>query len=501
MAVKAPHSAATPHQRSTFFPRTVLRTNATSSLTGPRDGAEASAFRINTLITNFLTDRVIQFVLDMEVSRSPTTLQGARGKTGMAARHVDIMPGIQDRYLEKVADAAADGCLGTPRKRGVLKALQMTSPQIEELGRRGKRRREDAVSMLYTHTSPARQGSILARTHYEAAKNLTVESVTRANHYDTVTERHMRPIADALVDRQSRERTHFIPLTEEFIFANKQFYIASIAKLTERVSVLERYFALEVELTAFREKFQDNRESISDEEYVAFFEQVSNILKLRASLLTKQVGAPTFYNISDTSPYFLALRRLHNEIQKATSPSSYPELVEAYVQARYEKKPRPMPDRVEVTAKFHFYLQEARQQQKALYEYTEVGTSIADRVQQLFVLIFGVFDDAVRRAPTEEELREHVFTIVQTKRAFESPAKPPLPRSVIHLSPHPPSVPEDRKKARVKNENIAPLTMPSFEKGGGSTGVGEIPLPKVERFPHSLCSLGLLSATNLCDDL
>jgi hypothetical protein len=377
-----------------ILPEDVTASVKATSTSRKVDGA-ISALKAVLRIHTYFINAWIEITYQTPLNRGKTALQGTRASKGYQAAHASLAPNTRDDFTLKVMNRVVEVGV-TPTKTGPFleQRLSLSSSELKQLSE--GHQDENFVSTFILNRLPEDgEHSVLSGTRYSWNCNATFENPDESNQYDTRLEKSIAPFLKGLQELRIAGKDKPEDSTEKLVTWLVDYYKQSVCNLKNKIENLKEASVLFDEMRAF-ELYP------TEEDFAAYLENVEAFLKCYDALQEKKVGCPSCKDLKFMRPDWSFLRKLNS----SENPTEF-----------YLKNGRHLSKEMtfsfdEHLEKFDLYLQEAEAQMDGIEAFTDPCT-----IPHLSTALFGVVENGVRRAPTEEEFKEQIF-------ALSSPATP-----------------------------------------------------------------------------
>lgn len=380
--------------------------------------------RIHTYFINAQAEKV----LGAPFERGKTAHQGARAPKGWQAAHASLAPKTNDTFtLETINRVVANGL--SPRKsKPFLESRIGLTPADEALLQNNHSDPEYVQDFILSRLPVDAQHSVLEGTRYYWHCNSTFDNPDESNQYDSQMERTLSPFLEELQEKRLKGELSPEASTEDLVVWLMNYYDSSSANLKKRLQEIEDFSLSFQKLRKF-ELANLTVEKIPAANFQEYLTEVDRFLTLYNSLSEEQKGCPTTSAFSDCRNDFKFLKKLKKEgTQKF------------FLENRRHLASDMQFNKDHFVQKFTLYLQEAEAQKISVEAFTAPCA-----IPNLSKNLFGIYENGVRRAPNDAELRTQIFglfklaTPVKEKMAKKRPlenkenavqANPKKPRSL-----------------------------------------------------------------------
>ncbi len=393
---KREKSHAVPFQKQT---RTILKPGTTPSVVVTNKNRELdpniSKIKAELRIHFYFINAIIEAIHNIPLNRTKTALQGTSAPKGCQAAHASLAPNTKDSHTTNIIQRVIEvGVTPTKTEPFLRQRINLSTPEKQTLNANHKD--ENFVSQFITKRLP-KDGfhSILTGTQYHWNCNATFENPDESNQYDSRLEKTIAPILKELQQLRLDGTNTPEESTEKLVAWLIKYYDESIANIQKQIALLEQTASSLDKMHIFEQKHLNDKE-LPSEEFDTYLKEVAIFLETHRALMEKKAGCPTCRDLKDIRNDFSSLEKLIS----SSNPADY------YLNNRrhlIKQEPFCAEGHLE---KFNLYLLEAKTQKAAVEVFTEACT-----IQGLKTSIFGVYENGIRRTPTDAELKSQVYAI------------------------------------------------------------------------------------------
>jgi hypothetical protein len=361
----------------------------------------------NQLLTQYALTKA-ETILGTPFERGKTALQGAQEQGDNAAAHGCYIPEPIDKFAETLPGHIVNNGVTPSKTEPYLKNRGgFSSPMVKQL----HERHQDEAFVRKTLKDELPAGSSLTNTRFHWNCNATFGNPKESNQYDSRLEKKIAPFLKELQDLRMGGSLTPEESLERLVNWLSKYHATSITALETQLVNID---SLTAHFQGMRTFERDNLtvDLIPEEAFTSYLNAVNQFLICYDALTAKKSGCPSCAEFKSLRNDFSFLRKLQSMAFEQQSPVE--DVSQFYLENRRHLANEMHCDCDSISTKYRLYLDEAKAQQEAVQDFEEPCA-----IPNLSKMLFGIMENGVRRAPTDEELRSQVFKLF----ALATPAK------------------------------------------------------------------------------